>query len=127
MAALGAALMSFPAFGHHSHAMYDAARTTVIAGTVKSFAWTNPHAWLYVTVTDEAGQVREWSLEMGSTAALVLEGWRPKSVAPGDSISVAFHPLKENLVGLAEGRNVGALVAVALANGTHIGDAAHFK
>jgi hypothetical protein len=123
---ISAALFSFPAYAHHSHAMYDATRPVVIKGTVKSFAWTNPHAWLYVTAIDEAGQTREWSLELGSTASLAQEGWRPKTVAPGDSVAVALHPLKENLRPLSEGRNVGAFVAIRLADGTHIGDAGHF-
>jgi hypothetical protein len=127
IAAVSAVLFSMPASGHHSHAMYDSAQTVVIKGTVKSFDWTNPHCWLYVVVADETGTAREWSLEMGSTAGLVKEGWRPKTVAPGDTVSVALHPVKGQLQALTEGRNVGSLAAITLPDGTHIGDAALLK
>jgi len=127
MLGLAVALLSVPAAGHHSHAMYDTAHPVVIKGTVKGFEWTNPHAWLYVTAMDETGQAVEWSLEMGSTASIAQEGWRPRSVAPGDVVSVAIHLVKADLRSLTEGRNVGALVAIALPNGTHIGGEAYFK
>jgi hypothetical protein len=123
IAGLCAALIALPLSAHHSHAMYDTAQPIVIKGNVKSFQWTNPHAWLTVTVTDEAGQTREWTLEMGATPSLAQQGWRPRTVVPGDSVSVAFHPLKENLRSLSEGRNVGALAGIRLPDGSHLGDA----
>jgi hypothetical protein len=125
---LCAALIAAPASAHHSHAMYDPERMVLIEGTVKRFDWTNPHGWLYVTVMDESGQAMEWSLELGSTAALIRDGWRPRIVVPGDAVKVALLPLKENLQALSEeGRNVGALMAITLPDGSHIGDAAHFQ
>jgi hypothetical protein len=121
------ALCSAPALGHHSHAMYDSGEPVLIKGTVKEFVWSNPHCWLYVVVSDGSGQVVEWSLEMGSTADAARNGWRPKIVAPGDTVSIALHPLKSDLRAEAGGRNVGSLAAIALPNGMHIGDAAYFK
>ena len=124
---LALALSGAPAFGHHSHAMYDSGEPVLIKGTVKEFVWSNPHCWMYVVVADPAGQITEWSLEMGSTADAARSGWRPKTVAPGDVVSVAIHLLKADLRAEAGGRNVGSLAAIALPNGTHIGDAAYFK
>jgi hypothetical protein len=104
------------------HGMYDTAETVLIEGTVRSFDWTNPHCWLYITVTDEADQTLEWSLELGSTASLIRGGWRPRTVMPGDAVSVSFHPLQEELRSLSEGRLVGLFSAITLPDGTHIGD-----
>ena len=123
--ALGAALFSLPAAGHHSHAMYDDARTVTIAGVVRSFDWTNPHCWLNVTVTDQSGRSAQWAIELGSTAGLAQQGWRPRTVAAGDSVSVVLRPLKEDLRALSEGRNVGSFVAIALPDGRHLGDATY--
>ena len=124
---LAAALFAGPAFSHHSYAMYDDAEAVLIEGTVRSFDWTNPHGWLYVTVTDEAGQTLEWSLEMGSTSALAQAGWRPRTVVPGDIVSVAFHQLREGLQPAGERRAAGAFLAIVLPDGTHIGEAAYFN
>lgn len=121
------ALSCAPAFGHHSHAMYDSGEPVLLKGTVKEFVWSNPHCWLTLVATDAAGQVLEWSLEMGSTADIARQGWRPKTVAPGDAVTVALHPLKAEIRGLSGGRNVGALVAAALPDGAHLGDAAALK
>jgi hypothetical protein len=127
IACVFAALLCFPAFAHHSHAMYDDARTVTITGTVVSFDWTNPHCWLNVTVADQTGGSAQWAIELGSTASLAQEGWRPKTVAAGDSVSVVLRPLKEDLRALSEGRNVGSFVAIALPNGIRLGDATYLK
>jgi hypothetical protein len=120
-------LFASPAFGHHSYAMYDDTEAVLIEGTVRSFDWTNPHGWLYVTVTDEAGQTLEWSIEMGSTSTLAQAGWRPRTVVPGDVVSVAIHLLREELQPPGERRAAGAFLAIVLPDGTHIGDAAYLN
>ena len=110
------ALMSAPALAHHSHAMFDDTRSVAIKGTVRSFDWSNPHCWLYVTATDQAGNPVEWSLELGAPAQIARRGWKPKTVIPGDVVSVRLHPLRD-------GGTIGSLVAIDLPNGTRIGDA----
>jgi hypothetical protein len=112
MAALVAGLMSVPAFGHHSHAMFDRDTTLLVTGTVDTLDWTNPHVWLHVNTTDE--DVR-WSLELGSPAQIARRGWRPRTVSPGDVVSVALNPL-------FNGQPIGSLVGIALPDGTHLGE-----
>jgi hypothetical protein len=120
IAGLAAALISMPAMGHHSHAMFDGDTTLTITGTVATLDWTNPHVWLRVDTIDEAGESVQWSLEMGSPANIARQGWRPRTVSPGDSVSVALHPLRN-------GEPIGSLLAIALPDGTHLGDAEHLK
>ena len=46
------ALGTVPALAHHSFSMFDSDKTATVNGTVKELEWTNPHAWLHLTVTD---------------------------------------------------------------------------
>jgi hypothetical protein len=57
------------ALAHHSGAMFDDKKTLVFENaTVKQFQWSNPHAWLEVSVPTAAGP-QDWSLEMVGWAA----------------------------------------------------------
>ncbi len=104
-----------PALSHHSFAMFDADKTVELEGTVKEFQWTNPHSWLQVVVVDETGREVEWSLEMGSPGSLARNGWRPRTVVPGDEIRVSMHPLKD-------GSSGGQLLSATLSDGTVLGE-----
>jgi hypothetical protein len=112
---LATALFAVPASGHHSHAMFDDEQTVEMTGTVAEFEWTNPHSWLQVDVANEAGEMVEWSLEMGSPANLARRGWRPRMLNSGDAVTVVIHPLKDGNPG-------GALLSVTLPDGTVMGD-----
>jgi hypothetical protein len=120
IAALVAGLISVPAIAHHSHSMFDGDTTLTITGTVSALDWTNPHVWLHVDTIDEAGGTVQWSLEMGSPANIARRGWRPRSVSPGDAVSVALHPLRN-------GEPIGSLVAIGLPDGTYLGDAEYLN
>ena len=81
-----AAVYAIPAVAHHSFAMFDAGQTTTLEGTVKEFQWTNPHAWIMVTVNKQ-GQAQDWAIEMNGPTGLVRQGWRPMSSPRGRRIS----------------------------------------
>jgi hypothetical protein len=115
LAAGAVALFAVPALAHHSHAMFDDTKKVTMEGTVKAFEWTNPHSWLQVNVTDQAGVTKEWSLEMGSPAGLARSGWRPKTLVAGDKVTVIIHPLKDGNPG-------GSLLSVKLPDGKVMGD-----
>jgi hypothetical protein len=100
LTALVAAASTAPAIAHHSFAMFDAAQTITLQGTVKEFEWRNPHSWLRVMVNDEkTGRQVLWALELSSPSRLVTMGMRADSVKPGDSVSVTFHPMKDGTRG----------------------------
>ncbi len=115
LTAVATALFAVPAFAHHSHAMFDDTIKVVMEGTVNEFEWTNPHSWLQVMVTDKAGVTKEWSLEMGSPAGLSRNGWRPKTILPGDKVTITIHPLKDGNPG-------GSLIGVKLPSGKTMGE-----
>ena len=80
-------LMAVPAIAHHSTSMYDMANPVTVSGTVKRFEWTNPHAFVYLEVKDEKGNLVEWEVEMMSLNHLRGYGWTRATVKPGDVIS----------------------------------------
>ena len=99
LAGLAAVLFAVPAAAHHSFAMFDQGKTIEVQGTVKEFQMINPHSWLQVMVTDPQGQTKEWSFEMRAPAGLARAGWNPKTVAPGDKVTVTAHPLRDGTEG----------------------------
>jgi hypothetical protein len=114
--AAGAAVaaVSSVAYAHHSFAMFDADKRVTVAGTVKEFQWTNPHAFILMMVTNSDGQLDQWSIEMGGPGGLARQGWVPKTLKPGMNISVIMHPLREG--------HGGQFLAVTLPDGTQLGN-----
>jgi len=112
--AAGAILLSISvASAHHSGAMYDDTTVVETDATVTGFQWTNPHSWIQVSYTDESGVTKEVDLELGSPIQLAQQGWRPRIVAPGDAVTVRFHPHREgvasgflNTIKLPDGREL---------------------
>src|SRR5262245_14107627 len=84
---LVALALAAPSFAHHSTSMYDMAHPVTVTGTVKRFEWTNPHAFVYLEVKDDKGNVVEWEVEMMSLNHLRGYGWTQKTVKVGDVIS----------------------------------------
>ena len=110
---LTAALMwpTATAWAHHSTAMYSMDAPVTVTGVVKRFEWTNPHAYIYLTVKDAQGKEVEWAVEMMSLNHLKSYGWSHTMVQPGDVISCTGGPAKSgvpamlsSIVKLADGR-----------------------
>ena len=102
-----------PSFAHHSTAMYNMANPTTVTGVVKRFEWVNPHAYIYLEVTDEKGNKVEWAIEMMSLNHLKSYGWLHDTVKPGDVITCTGGAAKSgdpamlaSLIKLADGRMI---------------------
>jgi hypothetical protein len=84
-----ALLVSSPALAHHSFsAEFDGSKSVALTGQVTKLEWSNPHAYLYLDVKDEAGNVVNWSIELGSPNSLTRLGWRRTTVQIGDTLTV---------------------------------------
>ena len=59
-----------------------------LTGAVTQLDWTNPHAWIYVDVKDDAGKVANWGFELASPNGLMRSGWTRFSLKPGDVVTV---------------------------------------
>ena len=112
-AGLALSLFALPALGHHSYAMFDNTQLINLKGTVSEFEFVNPHSWLHVSVTNEAGTSETWSFESSSPRGLMAEGWRADSVVAGDAIEVEFHPLRD-------GSRGGQLLVVSRSDGSKL-------
>ncbi len=85
---------------HHGGAVYDEDQSLTVRGAVTKFEFINPHVLIYIAVTDEEGNVVEWSgeltspnrlarMERGSTAA-----WSKDILQPGDEITLSGNPAR---------------------------------
>lgn len=73
---------------HHGLARFDTTHIVTMQGTVTSFEWINPHAYVYADLTDANGKVANWKMECGSLAMLTRFGWTPDTVKKGDKVKV---------------------------------------
>ncbi len=99
------------AWAHHSFAMFDQSKQVSVAGTVRDFQWTNPHA--FIEVEDASGKL--WGIELNSPNNLVRQGWKRTILKAGDKISVTLNPLRD-------GRPGGLFNAVTLPDGHVLGN-----
>ena len=105
------AIAGTTASAHHSPAAFDLANQITIQGKVSRFDWTNPHVYIYVTVTT-AGQPTEWAIETDGTSLLTRSGWNRDTLSVGSVVTVRANP-DRNVA-----RSHALLISMALANGT---------
>ncbi len=87
---------SVPLMAHHSFAAeYDSRKTITIHGVVQKVAWMNPHAYVWVDVKDENGQITTYAFESLSPNALMRGGWTRNSLKPGDEVTVDGYLAKD--------------------------------
>ena len=74
---------------HHSFpAVYDAKARKTITGVVTEMLYQNPHARVYLRVTNDDGSEDLLELETQNTSFLRRGGWLPSSVQQGDRLTV---------------------------------------
>lgn len=85
-------LLAGPAQGHHSDAIFDTQHPITVTGVVRKVGWMNPHADLYLNVTDEKGEVHPGAVETDSPNFLKHNGWTGATVNPGEKIACTGAP-----------------------------------
>ena len=89
LALTAAVSCSAPALAHHASApFYDRENQVEMVGTVTRFVFRNPHAFLYLDVAGENGQVEEWQVELGAPVSLRRTGWTPETLSVGTVVQV---------------------------------------
>ena len=77
------------AVAHHAFAAeFDREKPVKMSGTVTEMKWSNPHAWLYLDVADESGNVVNWAFETRAANSLIRIGWRPADLPVGTELEV---------------------------------------
>jgi hypothetical protein len=84
--------VSSAASAHHSFAEFNTQRTIEIVGEVTEIRWRNPHVTAKVAVTNGAGAIESWDLEMESLGMLRRMGVGAEVLNVGDQVRVAGSP-----------------------------------
>jgi hypothetical protein len=82
------------ATAHHTYAMFDPLKSVTLTGTLKEFQWTNPHCFIQLLVSGQ-GAPAEWSIQMDSPQGIYRRGWRPRTLKPGDKITLVIRPTRD--------------------------------
>ena len=78
---------------HHAFSpVYDDKRTVTVSGVVTQFRFVNPHALLYLDVTDDTGKTTKWTVEFAGRLNLSEIGWTAESLKAGERVSVTGNP-----------------------------------
>jgi hypothetical protein len=78
---------------HHANSAYDRTRTISVTGVVTRWQFINPHAGIWLDVTDDDGNVVEWSGEFSSVQDLYRHySWNKDTFQAGDLITIQGNP-----------------------------------
>ena len=82
-------ILSAPVLAHHgTNGQFDSTKLVTVTGVISDLAFVNPHAYVYVDVTDENGEVATWNCEMRASSVLRRSGWTPEMFANGTNVYI---------------------------------------
>jgi hypothetical protein len=88
---LGILLATSPLDAHHSFsATYDGNKPITLRGKIVKLGWQNPHAHLYVDVTNPDGKVVTWEVESAGPTTLMKQGLRKEDFVGAEVIIKGF-------------------------------------
>ncbi len=77
-----------------SPATYDLDHKIRLQGAVTRIDWTNPRAYVFVSVQNSPGLTENWAVEIGNPLDLERSGWKASSLRIGDVIAVEGSPAR---------------------------------
>ena len=98
--ASGLMVTAIGARAHHGSAAYDTSRSVTVTGAVTRFEFINPHVLIYIAVTDDDGDIVEWSGELTSPNRLArmrrgsATPWSKDVLQAGDEITLSGNPAR---------------------------------
>jgi hypothetical protein len=112
-AALAAGLVGSGQAHHSFSAEFDRDKPITLTGAVTKLEWTNPHARIYIDVTDADGKVTNWDFELGPPNGLMRQGWNRNSLPQGTVVTINGFLSKDQ-------RNVANARSVHLPDGRQV-------
>jgi hypothetical protein len=90
---ISAVAVGVQVLAHHSFAAeYFENQTVSVEGEVVQFDYINPHAWVHLMATDEAGVLQRFSAEWSNPRRLKEQGITPESIKPGERVVIRGSP-----------------------------------
>ena len=90
------------AAAHHASAPhFDNTKPVSIEGVITEFRLVNPHAYLYLDVTDADGNVVNWNCEMSAASSLRRHGWTRELFSPGTVVKIEGNAARRDPHGCA--------------------------
>ena len=87
VAGIGLLCVTVPLVAHHGFdTEYDAKKKFKATGVVSQVLWTNPHMRVHIDVTDAAGKVTTYNMEITSPNSVQRQGWGRSSLLPGEKV-----------------------------------------
>lgn len=99
-----------PALAHHGVAHYDMRVIATLEGVVERWSWQSPHTSLTLAV-ERGSETQIWEIEGAPPGWMAGQGWTPESFATGETVTITYHPLRQ------QPARAGILMAVARADG----------
>jgi hypothetical protein len=87
-------LATAPLSAHHSWPVSYGQLVTV-KGTVKDFAWENPHPMITLEVRTDEGKVEKWVVGGPAINRMEANGWTKATLKPGDVITGTGHQFSD--------------------------------
>jgi uncharacterized protein DUF6152 len=109
-------MFALPALAHHSFsAEFDSNHIITLNGVITKVDWINPHAYWYMDVKTDKGDVEHWSLEgYGPSQLREAKVGRDSAGKPGDMVSIDAFMAKDGTKHLAH------IKAIRFADGREI-------
>ena len=86
-------MIAAAAMSHHAFSpVYDDQRVITVTGVVTQFRFINPHAMMFMDVTDSSGKVTKWTVEFAGRLNLSNVGWTEESIKSGERVIVTGNP-----------------------------------
>ena len=95
-AAIGAVVLSSPAWAHHGFGRIDGSQNITWEGTLTGIDFVNPHAYLYFDRVADDGKTLKMRCEMRAATVLRRSGWTPEMFVPGKHVAVNGHPHRDD-------------------------------
>jgi hypothetical protein len=86
---LVAVFLSLPSLAHHNYRLrFDYDTSVTMTGVVTKFDWKNPHIEIFMDITDELGNVTNWTMPTMAPGVANRLGITPETVQTGDTLIV---------------------------------------
>jgi hypothetical protein len=85
-AVIGLIAAVVPISAHHSWPV-NMERSVTVKGTVKAFAWENPHPMITLEVRTDDGKTETWQVGGPAINRMEANGWTRATIKPGDVIT----------------------------------------